>query len=101
MINDLPTVFEVVSGEVKNLKDRAEVLNSCSKSKSNGKMVRPSKNMCFRFIQFIFVFYRGGNFNQFRFEAKHNPTRFIQFSFKLFLVINGMIWVVLFLKPIE
>lgn len=39
MINDLPTVFEVVSGAVKNPKDQAEVLNNSTKSKSSGKMV--------------------------------------------------------------
>lgn len=44
MINDLPTVFEVVSGAVKNPKDQPEVLNNATKNKSSGKMSRPSES---------------------------------------------------------
>lgn len=38
MINDVPTIFEVVSGNGKNPKDQSATNNS-SKSKSSGKMV--------------------------------------------------------------
>ncbi|KAK9070731.1 hypothetical protein SSX86_011133 [Deinandra increscens subsp. villosa] len=37
MINDLPTIFEVVSGAVETRKDQAEIQNIGSKSKSSGK----------------------------------------------------------------
>ncbi|KAI3695008.1 hypothetical protein L1987_77996 [Smallanthus sonchifolius] len=42
MINDLPTVFEAVSGAVKNPKDQVEIQNNGSKSKSSGKISRVS-----------------------------------------------------------
>ncbi|XP_071725479.1 PHD finger protein Alfin1-like isoform X2 [Rutidosis leptorrhynchoides] len=44
MINDLPTVFEVVSGKATNFKDQAEIRNNGSKSKSNGKISRLSES---------------------------------------------------------
>lgn len=39
MINDVPTVFEVVTGAVKPVKDPAASQNNRSKSKSGGRMV--------------------------------------------------------------
>jgi hypothetical protein len=39
MINDLPTIFEVVTGNVKQSKDQSATNNS-SKSKLSGKTVR-------------------------------------------------------------
>ncbi|KAM0017698.1 hypothetical protein Hdeb2414_s0027g00691011 [Helianthus debilis subsp. tardiflorus] len=40
MINDLPTIFEVVSGVAKKqVKDKSTVSNSSSKSKSNSKVL--------------------------------------------------------------
>ncbi|XP_041010879.1 PHD finger protein ALFIN-LIKE 7-like [Juglans microcarpa x Juglans regia] len=42
MINDLPTIFEVVTGNVKQPKDQSATHNS-SKSKSSGKMSRQSE----------------------------------------------------------
>ena len=39
MINDLPTIFEVVTGNVKQPKEQSATQNS-SKSKSSGKTVR-------------------------------------------------------------
>jgi hypothetical protein len=39
MINDLPTIFEVVTGNVKQPKDQSATHNS-SKSKSSAKTVR-------------------------------------------------------------
>ncbi|XP_057488482.1 PHD finger protein ALFIN-LIKE 7-like isoform X2 [Actinidia eriantha] len=41
MINDLPTVFEVVTGNVKQPKDQSGTHNNSSKSKSSGKTSRP------------------------------------------------------------
>ncbi|KAJ9141260.1 hypothetical protein P3X46_031813 [Hevea brasiliensis] len=38
MINDVPTIFEVVSGNVKHPKDQSATHNNSSKSKSSGKM---------------------------------------------------------------
>ncbi|XP_022868109.1 PHD finger protein Alfin1-like isoform X1 [Olea europaea var. sylvestris] len=38
MINDVPTVFEVVTGAVKQVKDQAASQNNSSKSKSSGRM---------------------------------------------------------------
>ncbi|KAG6390582.1 hypothetical protein SASPL_148320 [Salvia splendens] len=44
MINELPTVFEVVTGAAKKLqKEKSPVSNSSSKSKSNSKPVKVSK----------------------------------------------------------
>lgn len=40
MINDLPTIFEVVSGNVKQPKDQSATHNNSGKSKSSAKMVR-------------------------------------------------------------
>jgi hypothetical protein len=40
MINELPTIFEVVSGNVKQPKDQSATHNNSGKSKSSGKMVR-------------------------------------------------------------
>ena len=39
MINDLPSVFEVVSGNGKQSKEQSATHNNSSKSKSGGKMV--------------------------------------------------------------
>ncbi|GFY94376.1 alfin-like 6 [Actinidia rufa] len=39
MINDLPTVFEVVTGNVKQPKDQSGAQNNSSKSKSSGKTI--------------------------------------------------------------
>ncbi|XP_076899159.1 PHD finger protein Alfin1-like [Bidens hawaiensis] len=43
MINDLPTVYEVVSGAAKYSKDQVEIQHNGSKSKSSGKIIRPFK----------------------------------------------------------
>ncbi|KAF2317312.1 hypothetical protein GH714_020035 [Hevea brasiliensis] len=40
MINDVPTIFEVVSGNVKLPKEQSATHNNSSKSKSSGKMVK-------------------------------------------------------------
>lgn len=39
MINDLPTIFEVVTGSAKQSKDQSLAHNNGSKSKSSGKVV--------------------------------------------------------------
>lgn len=39
MINDLPTIYEVVTGSVKQSKDHSGAQNNGSKSKSSSKMV--------------------------------------------------------------
>lgn len=39
MINDLPTIFEVVTGNVKQPKDQSGPPNNSTKSKSSGKTV--------------------------------------------------------------
>lgn len=39
MINDVPTVFEVVTGPVKQAKDQASAPNNNGKNKSSGRMV--------------------------------------------------------------
>ncbi|KAK9265493.1 hypothetical protein L1049_001731 [Liquidambar formosana] len=41
MINDLPTVFEVVTGNIKQPKDQFATHNNSSKSKSSGKATNP------------------------------------------------------------
>ncbi|GAV77356.1 PHD domain-containing protein/DUF3594 domain-containing protein [Cephalotus follicularis] len=41
MINDLPTIFEVVTGTVKQVKDQSATQNNSGKSKSSGKMRQP------------------------------------------------------------
>ncbi|KAK9265497.1 hypothetical protein L1049_001735 [Liquidambar formosana] len=41
MINDLPTVFEVVTGNIKQPKDQSATHNNSSKSKSSGKATNP------------------------------------------------------------
>lgn len=43
MINDLPTVYEVVAGAAKYPKDQVEIQHNGSKSKSSGKIIRPFK----------------------------------------------------------
>ncbi|KAG8490984.1 hypothetical protein CXB51_014127 [Gossypium anomalum] len=43
MINDLPTIFEVVTGNVKQLKDQSANHNGSSKSKSSAKVSRQSE----------------------------------------------------------
>ncbi|XP_039038146.1 PHD finger protein ALFIN-LIKE 7-like isoform X3 [Hibiscus syriacus] len=43
MINDLPTIFEVVTGSVKPSKDQSTNHNSSGKSKSNAKVSRQSE----------------------------------------------------------
>ena len=40
MINELPTIFEVVSGNAKQPKDQSATHNNSGKSKSSGKIVR-------------------------------------------------------------
>lgn len=40
MINDVPTVFEVVTGNAMPPKDQSGAQNNGSKNKSSGKMVR-------------------------------------------------------------
>lgn len=39
MTNDLPTVFEVVTGAVKQAKEHAATQNNSNKNKSSGRMV--------------------------------------------------------------
>lgn len=46
MINDVPTVFEVVTGAVKQVKDQAASQNNSSKSKSSGRIVRVVSHFC-------------------------------------------------------
>ncbi|KAL6494452.1 PHD finger protein Alfin1 [Orobanche gracilis] len=41
MINDLPTVFEIVTGAVKQVKDQVATHNNSSKSKSSGRLPEP------------------------------------------------------------
>lgn len=48
MINDLPTVFEVVTGNVKSAKETAANNNNSSKSKNSSKIVRS----CFKELAF-------------------------------------------------
>ncbi|KAK8479365.1 hypothetical protein V6N11_027617, partial [Hibiscus sabdariffa] len=43
MINDLPTIFEVVTGNVKQPKDQSAIHNGSSKSKSSAKASRQSE----------------------------------------------------------
>lgn len=43
MINDLPTIFEVVTGNVKQPKDQSGAPNNSSKIKSSGKMQQPPR----------------------------------------------------------
>nr|XP_043619572.1 PHD finger protein Alfin1-like isoform X2 [Erigeron canadensis] len=45
LINELPTVFEIVTGAVKNPKNQAEVQKNGSRSKSSGKMSRSSESL--------------------------------------------------------
>lgn len=75
MINELPTVFEVVTGAVKQAKDQAATQNNSSKNKSSGRMVSTglhdslfrSKHLLSRMLQlcificccFIFYFFWG------------------------------------------
>lgn len=40
MINDLPTIFEVVTGNVKQPKDQSVTHNNSSKNKSSGKVMK-------------------------------------------------------------
>lgn len=44
MINDLPTIFEVVTGNVKQPKDQSGAHNNSSKSKSSGKHSRQTES---------------------------------------------------------
>lgn len=39
MINELPTVFEIVTGAVRHAKDQATPQNNSSKNKPGGRMV--------------------------------------------------------------
>lgn len=40
MINELPTIFEVVTGNVKQPKDQSATHNNSSKNKSSGKVMK-------------------------------------------------------------
>ncbi|XP_031262457.1 PHD finger protein ALFIN-LIKE 7-like [Pistacia vera] len=44
MINELPTIFEVVTGNVKQPKDRSAATHNSGKSKSSGKVSRQSEH---------------------------------------------------------
>ena len=56
MINDLPTIFEVVTGNVKQPKDQSANHNSSGKSKSSAKVVWSSKIKLDSFV-FLFLLY--------------------------------------------
>lgn len=57
MINDLPTIFEVVTGNVKQPKDQSGAHNNSSKSKSSGKVRRNCNNFSLFHYLFNVVFH--------------------------------------------
>lgn len=59
MINDLPTIFEVVTGNAKQPKDQSAPHNNSSKNKSSGKVV--SGLVC----MILFVIYMSSFFSLF------------------------------------
>ncbi|CAL5399046.1 unnamed protein product [Camellia sinensis] len=54
LINDLPTIFEVVTGNVRQPKDQSGPHSNCSKIKSSGKMIR-SDPIIHKKKKFIFI----------------------------------------------
>lgn len=74
MINDVPTVFEVVTGTVKQVKDQPTAPNNNRKNKSSGRMVSAVLyNLVFK-ILFTWFAYAWSAFASFSNLGNLNPS---------------------------